>query len=209
MLPEPKVHVVDDNDDFRSSLQWLLESVDLDVACYPSADAFVEACDPRVPGCLILDIRMPGMSGIELQGRLRELGAEMHIIFLTGHANVKTAVQVMRDGAVDLLEKPIDEQRLIDRVQQVLKQIRERLQVQRQLETVAARLALLTPREREVLDLVVSGKRTKVVAAELGLSTKTVDAHRANIMEKMRVHSVAELVSTVMEAQAAGVGPRD
>ncbi len=198
---KPTVIIVDDNSELRESLRWLLESVGHRVETYATAHEFLEHYDARKPGCLVLDVRMPGMSGTELQNCLKELGAELHILFLTGHASVSLAVQVMREGAVDLFEKPVDEQLFLDRIQQLLDEIRAKLAERAKSEVVEARLALLTPREREVMELVVAGKRTKNIAADLNLSPKTVDAHRANIMEKMRTRSVAELVSVVMGHQ--------
>jgi len=203
MAPEPTLFVVDDNADLRASLRWLLESVGHAVETFASAQAFLDGYDPRRAGVLILDVRMPGVSGVELQTRLNALGADLAIIFLTGYANVQLAVQAMRDGAADLFEKPVDEQRLLDRVQQLIEAIGERLGQRQQQEIVEARLALLIPREREVLDLVLAGRRTKEAATDLGLSPKTVEVHRAKLLEKMRVRSVAELVSVVLSHPAS------
>ena len=196
---EPTVYVVDDNAELRESLRWLLESVGTQVETYDSAQAFLDAYDFKSPGCLILDIRMPGMSGLELQEKLSRLTNELHIIFLTGHASVPIAVRAMREGAVDFYEKPVDEQMLLDRVQGVLKTIGEQQSKKMDRAMLEARLELLTPRERQVMDEVVQGKRTKAIAADLGVSTRTIEAHRAKIMEKMRASSVGELISMVME----------
>lgn len=196
---EPTVYVVDDNAELRESLRWLLESVGTKVTTYDSAQAFIDAYDFKSPGCLILDIRMPGMSGLELQEKLSKLTNELHIIFLTGHASVPIAVRAMREGAVDFYEKPVDEQMLLDRVQGVLKTIGEQQSKKMDRAMLEARLELLTPRERQVMDEVVQGKRTKAIAADLGVSTRTIEAHRAKIMEKMRAGSVGELISMVME----------
>ena len=196
---EPTVYVVDDNGELRESLRWLLESVGTRVETYDSAQAFLDAYDFRNPGCLILDIRMPGMSGLELQEKLGKLTDELHIVFLTGPASVPIAVRAMRDGAVDFFEKPVDEQMLLDRVQGVLKTITEQQSKKMDRAMLEARLDLLTPRERQVMDEVIQGKRTKAIAADLGVSTRTIEAHRAKIMEKMRANSVGELISMVME----------
>ncbi|GAB6041256.1 response regulator transcription factor [Endothiovibrio diazotrophicus] len=196
---EPTVYVVDDNAELRESLRWLLESVGTRVETYDSAQSFLDAYDTRNPGCLILDIRMPGMSGLELQEKLSKLTSDLHIVFLTGHASVPIAVRAMRDGAVDFFEKPVDEQMLLDRVQGVLKTIGEQQSKKMDRAMLEARLELLTPRERQVMDEVIQGKRTKAIAADLGVSTRTIEAHRAKIMEKMRAGSVGELISMVME----------
>jgi two-component system response regulator FixJ len=196
---DPLVYVVDDNAEMRESLRWLLESVDARVECFASAAEFLDSHDPGRPGCLILDVRMPDMSGIELQERLSGLGSNLHIVFLTGHATVPIAVRAMREGAVDFFEKPVDEQMLLDRVQGVLKRISEQMARRSDQAQIEARLDLLTPRENQVLEHVLTGKRTKTIAAELEVSTRTVEAHRAKIMEKMQVNSVGELISMVME----------
>ena len=196
---EPTVYVVDDNAELRESLRWLLESVGTRVETYDSAQAFLDAYDFKSAGCLILDIRMPGMSGLELQEKIGKLTDELHIIFLTGHASVPIAVRAMREGAVDFYEKPVDEQMLLDRVQGVLKTIGEQQSKKMDRAMLEARLELLTPRERQVMDEVIQGKRTKAIAADLGVSTRTIEAHRAKIMEKMRAASVGELISMVME----------
>ena len=196
---EPTVYVVDDNSELRESLRWLLESVGTNVECFEGAQAFLDHYNPKDPGCLILDIRMPGMSGLELQEKLSKLTSDLHIIFLTGHASVPIAVRAMREGAVDFFEKPVDEQMLLDRVQGVIKEIGRQQGKRLDRAMLEARLDLLTPRERQVMDEVVQGKRTKAIAAELGVSTRTIEAHRAKIMEKMRAASVGELISMVME----------
>ena len=199
------VYVVDDNEELRVSLRWLLESVGARVETFASAQEFLEAFDPRQPACLILDIRMPGMSGLELQEKLKQQQGNLHVIFLTGHGNVQIAVRAMHDGAVDFFEKPVDEQMLLDRVQTVLQQIEEQRAKIMERAVLEARLSLLTPREREVLEHVVAGKRTKNIAEDLGISARTIEAHRAKIMEKMRANSVGELVSKVMEFRQGNV----
>ncbi|HUI61058.1 MAG TPA: response regulator [Steroidobacteraceae bacterium] len=195
----PVVFVVDDDDAVRSSLRLLLKSVGLAASTLPTAQEFLAAYNPHQPGCLILDVRMPGMSGIELQQQLNLRGAMIPVIFITGHGDVPMAVEAMRHGAFDFLQKPFRDQDLLDRIQRALArdstnraELRERTELHRRLES-------LTPREREVLDLVAAGKSNKVVAADLGVSQRTVEIHRGRVMEKMHAASLAQLVRMVME----------
>ena len=194
MPPEPTVFVVDDDPAMRDSLCWLLQSVDLHVETYPSADAFLGAYDAGRPGCLVLDVRMPGMSGLNLQDELRARHIRLPIIMLSGHAEVPTAVRALKAGAIDFMEKPFSDELLLDRIRQAIDLDREQRDAEAQRAAVAERYALLTPREREVMELVTAGKANKVIAAELGLSPKTVEVHRAAVMDKMRADSVADLV---------------
>jgi len=194
MPPEPTVFVVDDDPAMRDSLCWLLQSVDLHVETYPSADAFLAAYDAGRPGCLVLDVRMPGMSGLNLQDELRARHIRLPIIMLSGHAEVPTAVRALKAGAIDFMEKPFSDELLLDRIRQAIDLDREQRDAEAQRAAVAERYALLTPREREVMELVTAGKANKVIAAELGLSPKTVEVHRAAVMDKMRADSVADLV---------------
>jgi len=194
MPPEPTVFVVDDDPAMRDSLCWLLQSVDLHVETYPSADAFLAAYDAGRPGCLVLDVRMPGMSGLNLQDELRTRHIRLPIIMLSGHAEVPTAVRALKAGAIDFMEKPFSDELLLDRIRQAIDLDREQRDAEAQRAAVAERYALLTPREREVMELVTAGKANKVIAAELGLSPKTVEVHRAAVMDKMRADSVADLV---------------
>jgi two-component system response regulator FixJ len=198
---EPTVFVVDDEDDIRDALRMLLGSVGLKVETFGSAREFLGAYDSTRPGCLILDVRMPGMSGPELQERLRTNQINIPIIIITGHGDVPTAVRTMRAGAVDVLEKPFGDQVLLERVQQALERDARQRREQAEREAAAARMARLTPREREVLQEIVAGKLNKVIAANLGLSTRTVEIHRARIMEKMQVRSVSNLVQVVLAAR--------
>jgi two-component system, LuxR family, response regulator FixJ len=198
-MTKPLIYVVDDDDTFRKSLQWLLESVGLAVRTFTTAAEFLEAYVPGSPGCLVLDIRMPGMSGLELQQKLNEKHSILPIIFITGHGDVPMAVEAMQAGAVDFIQKPFRDQDLIDRINQALEKdssnraaLGERNDIRRRLET-------LTPREREVLDLVVHGKANKVIAGDLKLSQRTVEIHRARVMEKMQASSLAHLVRMVLE----------
>lgn len=195
--PEQTVFIVDDDEAVRDSLEILCRSVGLKAETFASATAYLEAHDPDRAGCLVLDIRMPGMSGLQLQKRLEGLGSPPPIIFITGHGDVPMAVGAIQRGAVDFIQKPFRDQDLLDRIQQALELDLERrceLQQRRELER---RLERLTAREREVLDLVVAGNPNKVVAGKLGLSQRTVEIHRSHVMEKMEVESLAELVRLV------------
>jgi len=195
---EPTVFIVDDDASVRDSLEYLLQSVGLRTRKYASGTEFLEAYDPASPGCLVLDVRMPGMSGMELQQRLEELGSTLPIIFITAHGDVPMAVQAVKAGAVDFLIKPFRDQEVLDKVQQSIHEdTKARDQVEHRRE-VLERLASLTPREREVLDMVVDGKANKGIAVELGISQRTVEVHRARVMEKMQAGSVARLVQMVM-----------
>ena len=199
MATEATVFVVDDDAAMRESLRFLVESVGLDVETFERAEDFLARYDPELPGCLILDVRMPEVSGLELQERLAEYGSGLPIIMVTGYGDVPMAVRAMRNGAVDFIEKPFSDQHLIDRVQEAIARDRLRRTERKGRESVARRVSTLSAREREVLDLVVTGKANKVIAHELGLSPKTVEAHRARLMKKLNVSSVAELVQLSLE----------
>jgi two-component system response regulator FixJ len=195
----PTVYIVDDDDAIRSALRLLLKSVGLTAVTVPSAQEFLATYDPQQSGCLILDVRMPGMSGIELQQQLNLRGAIIPVIFITGHGDVPMAVEAMQQGAFDFLQKPFRDQDLIERIQRALAkdqtgraELRERARIQERLES-------LTAREREVLELVTSGKPNKIMAADLGVSQRTVEIHRARVMEKMGASSLAQLVRMVLD----------
>jgi RNA polymerase sigma factor (sigma-70 family) len=196
----PTVFVVDDDPSIRFAMQALMDSVDLDHEIYGSADEFLENVDEQRPGCLVLDIRMPGLGGLELQEELIKRGNTVPIIFITGHGDVPMAVDAMQKGAVDFIQKPFRDQDLLDRVREALSTDEERRAEQQQHAEVADRLARLTNREREVFDLVVTGKPNKVIAYELGVSQRTVEIHRARVMEKMQARSLADLVKMHMNA---------
>ncbi|MCK4658064.1 MAG: response regulator transcription factor [Phycisphaerae bacterium] len=196
----PTVFVVDDDEAVRRQLQWLLESVGLSAESFGSAQGFQEACDPTRPGCLILDVRMPEMSGLDLQERLVAQGSGLPVIFVTGYGDVRTAVRAMKAGALDFIEKPFNDQELLDRIHQAIEQDARARQRQAQGADIAARLASLTVRECEVLDLVVAGEVNKAIALALGLSHKTVEFHRRKIMDKMQARNVIDLVRMVLEA---------
>lgn len=197
------VHVVDDDDAVRRSLRLLLKSVGLPTIAYASAQEFLAAWDSDQPGCLVLDVRMPGMSGIELQAELNQRGAIIPVIFISGHGDIPMAVEAIQHGAFDFLQKPFRDQDLIDRVQRALASDTEHRQVLQQRETLRQRFESLTPREQEVLQLVTQGKANKVMAGDLGVSQRTVEIHRARVMEKMGAHSLAQLVRMVLELDKA------
>jgi len=188
------VFIVDDDPASRDPLRWLLESVELKVVSFASAAEFLDGYDPRTPGCLILDVRLRGMSGLDLQAELNRRGLAVATIFLTGHADVPMAVQAMKNGAFDFLEKPFNDQMLLDRVQQAIERDRNARARESEREEQQRRLEALTPREREVMELLVEGKANKEVADVLGLSVRTVEGHRARLMEKLGVNSLADLV---------------
>jgi len=196
----PIVFVVDDDPSIGDAIRLLLRSVGIPSRTFLSANEFLEAYDPRQPGCLVLDVRMPGMSGLELQARLREMESTLPIIFVTAHGDVPMAVSAVRTGAMDFIQKPFRDQELLDKIQEAL-EADARVRSERQdLEGIQDRLDALTPREREVLDLVVAGKANKNIARALGISQRTVEIHRARVMEKMGVRSVSMLVQLVMRA---------
>lgn len=194
------VYVVDDDDGVRSSIRLLLKSAGLPTTPMASAQEFLEAFDPAQPGCLVLDIRMPGMSGLELQQQLNVRGAILPVLFITGHGDVPMAVEAMQQGAFDFLQKPFRDHDLIDRIEKALARDRETRASSQKHGQTRARLATLTPRERQVLGLLTQGKQNKVMAAELGLSQRTVEIHRAHVMEKMGAGSLAQLVRMVLDA---------
>jgi FixJ family two-component response regulator len=197
----PTVFIVDDDAAVRDSLRVLAKSVGLAATVHVSAQEFLASYDPQQPGCLILDVRMPGMSGLELQQQLNLRGAVIPVIFITGHGDVPMAVEALQHGAFDFLQKPFRDQGLIDRIQRALHKDRESRAALGERSRIRERLESLTPREREVLALVTSGKANKVMAADLGLSQRTVEIHRARVMEKMRASSVAQLVRMVLDLE--------
>jgi len=197
---EPLVYVVDDDAAMRSSLKWLIESVGMRVEAYGSADEFLGCYYPARAGCLLLDVRMPGMSGLELQEHLAARHSQLPVIIITGHGDVPMAVRAMKAGAVDFIEKPFNDESLLDAIRHALAVSVEQRSLQSRQAEVATRLALLTPREHEVMEMVAEGKSNKEIANALGVSAKTVEAHRARVMEKMQAHSLAELVRMVLTA---------
>jgi FixJ family two-component response regulator len=197
----PTVYVVDDDPAMRSSLRWLIESVGLAVCTCASAREFLATYRDAGPGCLVLDVRMPGMSGLDLQTELSRQHIEIPILIITGYAEVPLAVRAMKAGAFDFIEKPFSDQTLLDRIRAAvaLDEVTRRRRSAR--EQVRARMRLLTQRERDVLERVISGKSNKVIAAELNLSMKTVEVHRAHVMEKLQATSLADLIRLVLLAE--------
>ncbi len=203
-MPELAVAVIDDDQAVRISLQMLVETLGVQVAAFPGAAAFLqERALHRRLGCLILDVRMPGTSGLQLQEQLQGELAEVPVIFLSGHGDVPMVVRAMRAGAIDFLSKPFNEQLLLDRVQEALQLSRQRVAQRRERSIGEARLALLTPREREVLEAVADGLQNKEIAERLGISVKTIEQHRSRIMEKLRCRTAAELVRVYLTAGGA------
>jgi two-component system, LuxR family, response regulator FixJ len=197
------IFIVDDDMAVRDALKLLLRSVGQAVETYGSAQEFLDAYSEDRPGCLVLDIRMPGMSGLELQQKLNEKHSILPIIFITGHGDVPMAVEAMQAGAVDFIQKPFRDQDLIDRINQALEKDSNNRAALGERNDIRKRLETLTPREREVLDLVVHGKANKVIAGDLKLSQRTVEIHRARVMEKMQASSLAHLVRMVLEVGQA------
>jgi len=189
----PLIHVVDDDEGMRKSLCWLIGSVGLECRAHVSADAFMAGFNDKRPGCLLLDIRMPGLSGLDLQKVLQRLDSSLPVIFLTGHGDVPMAARAFKAGAFDFLEKPCNDQVLLDRVQEAVAEHRRLLAERDQQAELRQRINALTDRERQVAERVSSGMRNKEIAADLGISQKTVELHRHNVMDKMQVDSVAAL----------------
>lgn len=192
---EPVIYIVDDDEAVRDGLGQLMESINLKVKAFSSAQEFLDSYEAPGPGCLLLDVRMPGMSGVKLQDTLAERNINLPIIFISGHGDLPLAVEAVKKGAVDFLEKPVGDQVLLDRVQEALAKDAQQRQHQAEQQVVLDRLELLTKRERQVLDLMREGKPSKTIAFELGLSRKTVEVHRAHVMGKMNVESLAELMA--------------
>lgn len=199
-MSTPTVFVVDDDSSTRELLTWLMKRHGLPAEVFPDAASFLASYGTDRPGCLVLDLNMPGMSGLDLQLYLKENGVLLPVIFLSGRADVGKAVRAVREGAIDFIEKPFDYKRVVAAVEECLaRDARERaLRTRRRVH--GARLAQLTQREREVLDLIVAGKLNREIADALDISIKTVEAHRARLMEKLEVGSVAELVQVVVSA---------
>ena len=195
------VFVVDDDESVRGSLRFLLRSAGLESRAYGSAPEFLTAYDPAQPGCLVLDVRMPGMSGLDLQQELNLRGAILPVIFITGHGDIPMAVEAMQHGAHDFLQKPFRDEDLIERVRRALAKDAKARSALEEHKAIQARLGSLTPREREVLALMVRGKPNKIMAHELGVSQRTVEIHRARVMEKSGASSLAELVRMVMDVE--------
>lgn len=197
------VYVVDDDDGMRRALSLLLNTVGYKAAAFATPTEFLDKFKPDAAGCLILDIRMPGMSGLELQQRLNSKGSMLPVIFITGHGDVPMAVQAMKEGAFEFVQKPFRDQDLLDRINHALEQDKENRSSLAQRADVLQRFDSLTPREKQVLDMIVDGAANKVIAIDLGLSERTVEIHRAKVMEKMGARSVAHLVKLQMSVSGA------
>jgi len=191
---KPAVYVVDDDPSVRKALERLLRSAGHDAKTFASASEFLNFTHPDKPGCLILDIKMPRLSGLELQERLAEKGISFPIIFITGHGTVPASVRAFKAGAMDFLQKPFEERELLDAVSRGIEKHRRLRYEQKEMKTLRARLDTLTPRESEVFGLVVSGMLNKQVAFYLGITEKTIKVHRARVMQKMGAQSLADLV---------------
>ncbi len=201
MNDQVSVFIVDDDREVRDALQLLMESVGLKVECFESSQQYLDQFAPEKPGCLVLDVRMPGMSGLDLQARLAEERLCPPIIIITGHGDVPMAVRAVQAGAMDFIEKPFNDQVLLDSVHRAIeKDAQQRGDVSR-LAEIEARFAKLTPREQEVLELVVAGRRNKLIAADLGVSQSTVEAHRAKVMEKMEADTLSELMRMMLSLE--------
>jgi FixJ family two-component response regulator len=192
------VYIVDDDEAVRDSLRWLLEANSYRVRAYASAESFLAEFDEQQPGVLIVDVRMPGMSGLELQEQLIARKSTMPVVFITGHGDIPMAISTMKKGAVDFLEKPFDETALREIVGRMFEQANQRLTQAKAVRQHEAMLARLTSREQQVLERIVAGRLNKQIADDLGISIKTVEAHRANIMEKLQVTTVADLMKVAL-----------
>ena len=197
------IYVVDDDEAVRDSLQWLLEGKDYRVRCFDSAESFLSRYDPREVACLLVDIRMPGISGLELQDRLIERKSPLPVVFITGHGDVPMAVTTMKKGAMDFIPKPFKEEELLSVVERMLDQARESFADFQHAANRDALMGKLTARESQVLERIVAGRLNKQIADDLGISIKTVEAHRANIMEKLNANTVADLLKTALGQNAA------
>lgn len=196
----PIVYVVDDDIAMRKSLQHLLESVGLSTRVFESAGEFLSSYEPAAVGCAIVDVRMPGISGLDLQEQMRMRGIDLPVIVVTGHADVQMAVRAMKAGAFDFIEKPFNEQLLLERVQRAIDLHSKVYVVQMEREAILARMRSLTPRETQVMEMVVNGSPNKQIAASLGLSEKTVEVHRSHVMTKLSAGNAADLIRMVLTA---------
>jgi two-component system response regulator FixJ len=203
---EAVVHVIDDDDAIRESLAFLLESAELDVRTYESANAFLEALPHDVHGCVVTDIRMPGVSGIELLRHLRTMGVALPVIVITGHADVALAVEAMKSGAIDFIEKPFDDDSFLSTIRSALRRHEKDSRREAERSEIHSRLAALSGRERQVLEGLVAGYPNKTIAFDLGISARTVEIYRANVMTKMQATSLSDLVRMALVAGVLGPG---
>lgn len=195
----PVVFVVDDDESIRTLWRWLMESNGIGVQVFASAAEFIAAYGNDTPGCLVLDLRLPGMTGLELQEHLKQKGIEIPIVFMSGHGDIPTAVSAIKGGAIDFIQKPFSYREVLAIIAKALQRDAEIRARRSRRELVAGRLAMLTDRERQVLQCVIEGKQNKIIAVELNISMKTVEFHRAKVMEKMGAASVAELVQIAVQ----------
>ena len=195
MSKEQTIFVVDDEPDVRAALSMLIKTVGLKPEIYETPQAYLDAYDPERPGCLVLDMRMPGMSGLDLQAKLAGMGPHPPIIMISGHGEIPNAVQAVQSGAIDFLQKPVSDQLLLDRIQQALRLDIENRRRYNESHELQSRYDTLTAREREVMHGVIAGKLNKTIADELNVSTRTVEIHRAHVMEKMQAGSLSALVT--------------
>ena len=204
---EATIFVVDDDPGVRQSLEMLIRAIGQSVETYASAGEFLDAYTSERPGCLVLDLRMPGMSGLELQEELGSRGSNLPVIFITAHGDVPTAVDAVKGGAIDFIQKPFRDQDLIEKIELALEQNERALEETAERGDVQARVASLTSRERQVMDIVVDGKTNKAMATELRLSERTVEIHRARVMSKMGAESLPDLVKMALRARGDGSPP--
>ena len=195
------VYVVEDDEAVRDSLQLMLRSAGLNVATYSNANDFLNEWTETMAGCIVLDIRMPGMDGMELQKHLNERHSLLPIIFVTGHGDVPLAVEAMKHGAVEFIQKPYREEDLLDKIQEALKKDAEQRESLNRRQDIVRRIETLTPREREIMDRMIAGQANKVIAIELDISQRTVEIHRSRVMHKMGTHSLAHLVRMVLSVK--------
>jgi RNA polymerase sigma factor (sigma-70 family) len=195
---KPTVFVIDDDEEVRSALELLFESVGLPVICYPSAVDYLHKFDESLPGCLVVDVRMPGMSGLDMQEKLADYPIHPPVIIITGHGDVPMAVRAVQAGAVNFIEKPFRDQILLDSVHRAIEMDAARRGEASRLSEIREHLDQLTPREREVLDLVISGMRNKNISQQLGITLSTVEAHRSRVMEKMQADSLSHLMRMML-----------
>ncbi len=201
MGTKPTIHIVDDNDAIRKSLSMVMRSADFESKTYATAQDFLNKYNQTGPGCLLLDVRMPGMTGLELQRLLPKLHIQLPVIIMTGHGDVATAVRAMKAGAIDFIEKPFEHENLLTRIHECINHSLRQQKSQKHQAGIE-RLSLLTPREHEVMDLLVQGKINKTIANKLGISIRTVEAHRANLMSKLHVHSLADIIRIALLAES-------
>jgi RNA polymerase sigma factor (sigma-70 family) len=203
---EQVVFVIDDDASMRTAIGELIEAVGLRCQTFASAQEFLDATLPDLPSCLVLDVRLPGLSGLNLQRELTERGVHIPIIFITGHGDIPMSVQAMKAGAVEFLTKPFRDQDLLDAIEQATERDRATRRQRTEMVELEQRAEALTPRERDVMRLVVAGLLNKQIAAELGISEKTVNVHRSQVMQKMRADSLAELVRMVEKLRLSALG---